>query len=374
MATYTFELWSNSGVVLADISALAHNRTYTIERNAEENLTFDLDMFAWEKFCARLGADPRVILTPDQVDVKVKRDGQYLFAAQIVAAPLNIGSDYTMSSGSTGGGPGSFNPTISVSCTGYLNLFKDRYLTTSFTGQERCAVAGALITQAQAVTNGNVGVTLAAGQYSTGTTDDVRTYTQQNVKDALQNLAALTDGRFDFAFGYDKKFYTYGQIGSERTDLAFVYGGPASNMIAFYEENSATSLYNEILALGSGFGPDQISSTADDNVSQLNNFLRQNISQHNSVEDQATLDQDAATDLAQAKDLLDLPQVSISGKELEGVPFLSVGDRIPLRFEDHPYLTALNGTYRIEKFAVTLDDNDFESEIRLYFDNFDLED
>ena len=44
---------------------------------------------------------------------------------------------------------------------------------------------------------------------------------------------------------------------------------------------------------------------------------------------------------------------------------------MPLNFPNHAYLSKLNGTYRIEKMEVTLDDNDFE-QIRLYFDNYAL--
>lgn len=370
--SYAFEIWGNNGVALADISAIAKNRNYTIKRNDAEELAFDIDLFKWEAFCASAGLHPRATLQPDQVDVKVKRNGEYLLGTHLKAAPINIGTDYTMSVGSGGGGAGTFNPTISCKCTGYLNLFADRYITASFTNQERVSVAGQLITATQAITYGSFGVTLAGGQANTGVTDIARSYQNSNIKDALQNLARLPDGKFDFAFGYDKRFYTYSQIGSARTDLAFAYGGPASNIIGLYDENSATGLYNQVIAIGSGNGQDALTSTRTDPTSALNNFLRQKVFQHPSDSYQDTLDKNAAADLAESKLALNLPQITISGKELEGVPFLSVGDRIPLSFVGHPYLAPLNGTYRIEQFTVDLDDNDFEQSIRIYFDNFDL--
>lgn len=368
--SYTIELWSATGVKVADISSHVHNRSYTIERNEAEQLTFDLDLYDWQNYCATAAIDPALVLTPYQSDVKVLRNGVYLFGTQIVAHTLNIGTDYTMSTGAASGGAGSFNPTVSVTCTGYLNLFKDRYITATYSGQERCYVAGNLLTLAQAATNGSVGVTLGT-LYSTGVTDDTRTYSRDNVKTQLQNLTQLPDARFDFSFDSNRVFRTWQQIGSRRTDVSFTYGGAASNIIGLYLEQNASGLFNEVDGLGSGFGPDQLVSTQGDTASQLNNYLRQDIRQYNSVTIQDTLDKDAKGDLALEKDLLVIPQITISGKELVGLTsFLSVGDRIPLNFVGNPFLARLPGFYRLEKMVVSLDDNDFEQEIRLYFDNF----
>jgi hypothetical protein len=71
-----------------------------------------------------------------------------------------------------------------------------------------------------------------------------------------------------------------------------------------------------------------------------------------------------------AKDILELPKITITGKELSGVPFLSVGDRIPLQVNDHTWLSSINGLYRIELMDVTIDENDFESSISLTFDSY----
>jgi hypothetical protein len=270
-----------------------------------------------------------------------------------------------------GGGISSFDHLITVSCQGYLDLFKDRYLTYSYSQQDASFIAGDMLGQAQTAPNGNVGVTLGTSNYLTGVLRD-RNYTRQNIKTELQNLTQLIDGRFDFAFDSNKVFNIYSQIGAKRSDIQFTFGGPQGNIIGLNTENSATSLYNEIIGLGSGFGADQIVSTQDDPSSQLNRYLRQDIKQYNSVVIQSTLDQNAQADLALEKDLLVMPQITISGKELQNIPFISVGDRIQVNAVGHSFLTNLNGYYRVEKMAVSLDDNDFESEIRLYLDNYAL--
>lgn len=372
MGLYTIELWTPAGNRMADISALAHNKSYTLARNDSEQFGFDLDLYAFEAFCTSMGVNPRTLITPYQSDVRVKRNGVDLFGCQVVDCPLDIGTDYTMSQGRIGGGPSSFNPTLSVACTGYLDLFKDRYLDFTYTQQDAAFIGGDMLTQAQAAPRGNVGVTINPSNYMTGVPRD-RTYARQNIKSELQNLVQLIDGRFDFAFSPEKIFNTYQMIGSVRTDIQLTFGGPQSNIAGMYLDTTATSLYNQVIALGSGFGPDQVVSVQDDVDSQLNNYLRQNITQHNSVVEQDTLDQDAQADLALTKDLLEIPQITITGHELRDLTSpLGPGDQVPLNFIGHPYLSKLNGLYRIEKMTVNIDDNDFEDSITLYFDNFTL--
>lgn len=368
---YTFELWSSSGIRIADISALCQNRKYTLERNEAEILTFDVDLYAFEAFCAGMSVDPHVLITPYQTDVKVKRNGVYLFGTQVVAITFDLAADFSRANESgTGGKQTTLDQKVTITCQGYLNLFKDRYISITYTAQDACFIAGDLLTQTQAIANGSVGVTLDPSLYLTGVNRD-RTYIRQNIKAELQNLTQLVDGRFDFNFDSNKQFHTYAQIGNNRTDIGFAYGGGGSNIIGFYLDRNAASLFNEIIGLGSGTGGSALISTQDDTTSQLAYYLRQDIKQYNSVTIQSELDQNSKADLALEKDLLELPQITITGKELQKVnTFLTPGDRIPISVVSHPWLSNINGIYRIEKMVVTIDENDFESEINLYFDNF----
>lgn len=362
---YEIELWSNNGTPVADISRLAHNRRLELTRNDAPQLTFDLDLKVFEDFCAGQGiTDPRTILHPLQADVKLKRADAYWKGFQVVGLRFGLPAG-----GARAGVGGSINQTVTVLCSGYLNLFAARYVTKSYTATDECDIAEDLITTTQAQTNGSVGVTIAGGNYNTGVLRN-RTYDRQNVKRALQNLTQLVDGRFDFDFTYDKQFKTYEQIGSKRTDFALTYGGSASNIAGFDLERNGLSVYNRIIALGSGFGTDQLTSTADDSASQISNYLREDIRQHNSVTDQPPLDDDADADLALSKDLLEIPVITITGKELENIPFLEVGDRVPISVSGHPFLANIDGLYRIERMVIDIDDNDFENSIKLYFDNY----
>lgn len=368
---YEIELWSAGGSRIADISALCFNRSYSIQRNEAETLTFSLDLFAFETYCLNNlgGADPHTLLAPYVTDVKVKRAGQYLFGAQVVDISFDGAADSSAPGSGGGGAQGSSHElTATVTCSGYLNLFKDRYVSKVYTATEATSIATDLLTTTQAQTNGSVGVTNAVSQYMTGVSRD-RTYQRDSVKLKVQELTTLIDGNFDFAFTWDKKFQTYSKIGARRTDLKFIYGGPLSNVAGFQLSRSGINLFNKVYGLGSGFGTDQLQSTQADTASQLNYYVREQIQQFNSVSIQATLDQNTTAAVSLAKDILELPKITITGKELNA-NFLSVGDRIPLQVNNHTWLSNISGLYRIEQMDVTIDGNDFESAIQLTFDNY----
>ena len=296
-SVYGIELWSQTGTLIADISRLCSNIRYSMTRNDVETLQFDLDLFTFEAYCKNnLGStDPKFLLQPYATDLKVKRAGTYLFGCQVVSLSFNLTGDANSTASSNASGMSQYP--VTVSCSGYLNYFKDRYVTKTYTSVERVAIACDLITTTQATTNGSFGVTIASGQYSTAKTDAARTYTQDQVKLKLQELANASDYPFDFSFTWDKQFKTYAKIGAVRGDIAFIYGGPLSNVQSFSMDRSASSLYNTVYGLGSGFGDAQLLSAQSDAASQANYYRREMLSQYPSVLEQATLDTNTKTDL-----------------------------------------------------------------------------
>ncbi|MEB0288678.1 hypothetical protein QN355_19290 [Cryobacterium sp. 10S3] len=368
---YEIELWSSSGLRIADISAFCFNRRYTMQRNEAETLTFDVNLYAFEKYCLNNlgGIDPKTLIAPYVTDVKVKRNGLYLFGTQVVDVNFDLAQDMSRA-GESGGGAAATtqDQKVSITATGYLNLLKDRYVTKTYAATERTAIATDLITTTQAQTNGSVGITISGSQYLTTQLSD-RTYQLDEVKNKIQEMAALSDSPFDFDFSPLKAFRTYAKIGARRQDINLIYGGALGNVAGFALDRSAINLFNKIYGIGSGFGTSQLTSTAGDNASQLNYYLREQIQQFNSVLLQPTLDQNTSTALSLEKDILELPVVTITGKEIPAT-FLSVGDRIPLKVMTHKWLDNINGLYRIEQIDVTIDENDFESAIKLTFDSY----
>lgn len=344
---YEIELWINN-VMVADISKLATDRKYTIKRNDTEELNFTLDVIAFERHCESAGRDPDATLVPYVTDVRVKRYGKYLFGTQVVDMSYSFGE----------GGA-----TVEVKCTGFLDLFRDRYITKYYPNTtESTQIARDMLDDTQFV-YGDFGVENGPEQYNTGKLRE-RDYIDQNIKDALMNLTDLIDGKFDFAFTHDRKFNTYAMQGSYRPSLKLTYPYNIKNITT---PKTALNLYNYTIGLGSGFGEETVRSVASDIDSRLNYGTRMRIVSFNSVQDQTVLDQNTASENSRTKDLLILPKLTLA----DGVIDLNtvwVGDRIPVEIQGHKSLP-LKDIYRIEQLGVTLDENDAET-VDLTVDNY----
>lgn len=348
---YEFELWIN-GVQVGDISRLAQNRSYSLQRNAGENLGFTMDLRAFEDYCARLGVAPRTILEAYVTDILVKRNGVYKFGTQVTSMQYNLNQ-------------GGIN--MEVRASGFLDLFRDRYVTKSYDGWERVAIARDLLATTQSGDSSNdFGVVDGPQQYVTSITDTERNYTDQNVRDALINLTNLSDGNFDVKFNYDKTFETFEKVGSDRPSMKFTY---PYNITGGTIPHTADNLYNYIIALGSGFGEEALRTETADGISRGNFKTRQKIVTFNSVSVQQTLDDNAYAYLQKVKNILELPKFNISGA-LADLDVLDVGDRIPVEVLGHPAIP-LSDTYRIEQINVSLDENDAE-DISITVDNYGL--
>lgn len=346
---YELELWINN-VMVADISKLAQDRGYTIKRNDAEELQFKLDVKAFENHCENAGRDPAATLVPYVTDVRVRRNGAYLFGTQVVDI------NFTFSEG---------NNEMVVKCSGFLDLFRDRYITKTYTQVEATDIARDMLDDTQVV-YGDFGVVDGVQQYNTGVLRD-REYIDQNIKDALMNLTDLIDGNFDFAFTHDRKFNTYEMQGTYRPNLKLTY---PYNIKSISTPKTALNLYNYTIGLGSGFGEETVRSEggdAQDAASRLNYGTRMRIVSFNSVKDQAVLDQNTATENAKTKDLLILPKLTVAGEFLD-LNTVWVGDRIPVEIQGHPTLP-LDDIYRIEQITVNIDENDAE-DISLTVDNY----
>lgn len=348
---YEFELWVN-GVQVGDITKLAKGRNFTLTRNSSEQLGFTLNLKAFEAYCASLGVQPLAILENYVTDIRVKRNGNYLFGVQVVDQQFNLDAS---------------GITVDIKATGFLDLLKDRYVTKSYTGYERVAIAQDLIatTQAGDPTN-NFGIVLGTNQYNTGLTDTQRNYADQNVRDALINLTNLSDGNFDFRFNYDRSFETFAKIGSDRPNTKFIY---PYNVTSGTIPRTAANLWNYIIGIGSGFGSQALRTETADGASRLNYKTRQKIVTFNSVSVQDTLNQNAYGYLQQVKNILLLPKLNVSGK-FANLDYLSIGDRVPFAVTGHPMLP-VDATFRIEQLQVQLDDNDAET-IAMTVDSFSV--
>lgn len=365
MTHYGVELWSRAGVRICEITHLVRNLTWTEERNEAEVLQFSMDLDAFERYMINnVKADPVSNFREGQTEIKIKEkrgDGpwMYLFGTQLYYAPISLNSD-----GSA---------TISVNAQGYLNFFNSRYPdpAVSFTNTESVAIARGLISQAQAVANGDYGIILPGSGYYTTSKLRTRTFEQytSTTKLNIQRLTALVDGTFDFKFLADKTFMTYAAIGSPRTDfrVAFDRTNFRSTIDAATLNRGANNLYNLVHGIGSGFGKDQLITHQHDTTSQIEFGLRELPVQFNEVKVQATLDENAQARLDRVKSLLRMPQFTLSGADLPAVR-LEIGDIIPVVMTGRRLLEDLTGLYRVERMETHVDENHFLQAVTTYFE------
>lgn len=347
---YEFELWVN-GVQVGDITKLAKDRSFALRRNASEELKFRMDLKAFEAYCAAAGRSPGTMLKPYVTDIRVKRKGQYLFGTQVVEAPFILSEA---------------GVAVDVRANGFLDLFKDRYITKTYSAEEATdIVRDALVeTQSGDPTN-DFGVLPGVIQELTGVNRD-REYVDQNVRDLIANITTLEDGNFDVKFNYDRTYEIYLQQGSDRPNNKFTY---PYNITGGSVPNTGLSLYNYIIAKGSGFGEETLRSEVSDPTSRGNYKTRQKIVSFNSVVRQETLDQNASAYLQRVKELLQLPKFNVSGAFCD-LGVIGVGDRVRVGVEGYDSIE-VDGTYRIEQIEVNLDAQDGE-DIALTLDDFGL--
>lgn len=344
---YELELWINN-VQVGDITGLAKDRSFVITRNEREELAFTLDVKAFEEYCAKLGSEPVEVLEAYVTDVRVRRNGAYLFGVQVVDMQYEFSEA---------------GASVAVKCSGFLDLMMDRYVTKNYRQTDAAEIARDLIAETQAVM-GDFGITNGISE-DTGVLRE-RNYIDQNVKDGIINLTNLIDGSFDFKFLADRTFETYTSMGAIRDNLKFTY---PYNIKSVTVPRTALNLYNYVIALGSGFGEETIRSEAGDTASRLNYGTRQKILSFNSISVQETLDQQAVSEVLIRKDIVMLPKLKVSG-EFCDLNAVWVGDRIPVSTQGYASLQ-LDGIFRIEQISCSLDENDAE-DIDLVVDNYGL--
>lgn len=333
---YNVELFnSQSGVQTfkADITPMVDNLRYEIKLNDVATISFSLPLYGWKDYCTETGIDPYLLLIPKTAEIKLKRNGVYLpVVFEIISSRKNY----------------SENPTIEIEGVSTLGKLADRIITKSYSGVDACDIARDLITTSQAKTGGNLGITF-------GNTFDIgvlttRTYERYIVMDAIKNLSDDTSGGFDFYFDHDWKFYTFATLGSLKNDTTYTF--PSENVLQFTNPENSSNLYNSITTVGYGIG-DPITATATDSLSVSTYGLREKALIYSSVQTEATLQRIADTELANRKDMFNLPSIVTTG-EFFDLNTKWIGDTIPFECEDEasPY----TGTGRIQKISVNTDD------------------
>ena len=346
MVDYRFELYDHNQNKVADLTGLARNRSYTLVRNGVDEVSFDMDLKEFQKLALSIGYHPRELLKKYSADVKVKRNDKYMVGAEVVSVPGRISGD---------------NITITVRCDGYLNMFKDRFITKTFTQVDRAEIARGMIDWSQKngtssyIDRYDFGVRNGPQQtYSTALSD--RDFKKQNIKNELINSTELLTGQYDFDFTPFRLFNTYDSIGSVRDDYTFKY---PVNIVNATIDDDASTLANEVFGIGSGLGSEALSASYYDPLSSLNYKIRQKIETFSNVQLQSTVEEKTQAAVRKYREVLLIPQIEVNGVDFD-LNVIGKGDIIPIDFSDVTYYDALLALYRIEKIKVNIDDNNNE--------------
>lgn len=352
---YHFELYDKNQKLILDLTGIARNRKYSLVRNGVDEVTFDMDYRKFEEIARSIGYHPRELLKQESADVKVRRGDRYMVGTEVISTPFSVNGD---------------NLTLQVKCTGYLNMFKDRYITKTYSQIDRAEIARDMITWSQQGGTGSYidirdfGIRPGPNQIAVTVPSD-RTFTRQNIKDELMNSTELLTGRFDFEFTPFRLFNTYSQIGSVRDDMLIEIPG---NIVSGTVEGDGSTIANEITGLGSGLGAEALSSTVIDTLSATDRRVRQKIVTFNNVPLQSTVDEKTYAEVRRLKDPLRIPRVAVNGVDFD-LGVMGIGDIIPVK-GTVDFLDDLFDYLRIEKLEVSLDDNNNES-IILTLDSVD---
>ena len=132
---YDIEIWSRQGQFIADISRFIQG-DLSIKWTLDdiEELSFNVSLDAME-FLNDNNVAPQSVLTPYAHDVRIRRNGKYVVGCQIVQANLQINNDQI--------------PVVQVRATGFLNIFKDQYISEPMAGYTYPEMAHKLINRAQ---------------------------------------------------------------------------------------------------------------------------------------------------------------------------------------------------------------------------------
>ena len=137
VVSYTIEIWNwHTGKYIADISKIL-----TSELEIEwvlddvESVSFSIDLVQFKKMCQLMGVESQEVLTPYVHDIRIRRNGQYILGAQVVETNIQINNDSPS--------------TIEIRATGFLNLFKDQYITEAWSGYTYAQIARKLVQGAQ---------------------------------------------------------------------------------------------------------------------------------------------------------------------------------------------------------------------------------
>ena len=133
-AGYDIEIWTRDNEFVADISKyIEGDLSMSWQLNDIEEVSFNISLDLLEEL-QNDNIYLSDLLIPYKHDVRIRRNGTYIIGCQIVETNIQIGNEKN---------------TISVKATGYLNIFKDQYISMPMAGYPYPKMAHRLIELSQ---------------------------------------------------------------------------------------------------------------------------------------------------------------------------------------------------------------------------------
>lgn len=351
MAKYEVLVYSKDGLPMGNIFALCKNFQWQKVRNDAGSVTFDLDLERYEQYIEEIGFgdDPHSFMEVGRTDIRVRRNGQWLVGTNIIKF------DYGVDENSV---------TMKVSCTGYLNYYKKRYIDIDFDNTPQEDIIWGVIDACNQKYGGDYGITQGVHVGESIVRD--RHQVRKEVKSFIQQMTQLRAG-VDVDITADKKLNTFIAQGAYRPDIRLVYPG---NIASFGFSRSVENVSNFIYGVGSGNGEDAIQAESEDAASEDYLYRREQIASYNSVIEEGTLQQNIDSLKHYLSDPIELPTISVQINTFD-LSSLGIGDTISVEMTGNKSLAHINGFYRIESITCKVNDQGDEF-VDLTFDDIDI--
>lgn len=351
MAKYEVLVYSKAGLPMGNIFALCRNFQWQKVRNDAGSVTFDLNLEQYESYLDEIGFgdEPENFMETGRTDIRVKRNGQWLIGTNVIKFDYGVDENTV---------------TMKVSCTGYLNYYKKRYIDIDYDNTAQEQIMWGVIDACNAKYGGDYGITqgVHVGQSVLRDRHQVR----KEVKSFLQQMSQIRAG-VDFEITADKKLNTFIAQGAYRPDIRLSYPG---NIASFGFSRSVENVSNFIYGIGSGNGEDAIQAESEDTESEDYLYRREQIASYNSVVDEDTLQQNIDAIKHYAANPIELPTITVQINTLD-LSTVGIGDTIPVQMAGSKLLSHIDGFYRIESITCKVNDQGDES-VDLTFDDIDI--
>lgn len=260
--------------------------------------------------------------------------------------------------------------TLHLTAQEFESYFDRRRITsdTVFNGTDQLTAAQTLITNAQAATNGNIGITVGTETSGVPVTRTFYGYEYKTVFGALQELSRSTTG-FDFNVYvyYDSNgnpakllrlgYPRYGQVYSATSPTAIVLDLPG-NITEYSWPEDGSIAANYLYAIGAGSNPGKLLSTAFDGTKIAAGWpLLEDQINYSDVSDATLLDNLAAGQVA----VVSYPPTTIKAVIPATIDPIfgsyEIGDDARVRILDDRFTSQLDTVYRIVAFNVQAGEN-----------------